>query len=150
MALGQFYHVAMCTKKPYWLYGGLQDNGSWGVPSVGLKGRGPINEDVVSVGGGDGFVCRVDPNDPDVVYSESQGGAINRRNLRTGEKAAIRPATEGGAKGAGAGGKKGKGPDYRWNWNTPMILSNFNSKIFYTAANVVFKSLDRGDDLRAI
>ncbi|HYV36570.1 MAG TPA: hypothetical protein VE988_12735, partial [Gemmataceae bacterium] len=50
MALGQYYHVAMCNKQPYWLYGGLQDNGTWGIPSVGLKGRGPINEDVVSVG----------------------------------------------------------------------------------------------------
>ncbi|HYV38152.1 MAG TPA: PDZ domain-containing protein [Gemmataceae bacterium] len=152
MALGQFYHVAMCNKKPYWLYGGLQDNGSWGVPSVGLKGRGPLNEDVVSIGGGDGFVCRVDPNDPDLVYSESQGGAISRRNLRTGEKAQIRPAPPGGGgggKGMGGGGGAGGG-GYRWNWNTPMLLSHFNSKIFYTAGNYVFKSLDRGDDLKII
>jgi len=86
MALGQFYHVAVSNQKPYWLYGGLQDNGSWGLPSVGLKGHGPLNEDVISIGGGDGFVCRVDPNDPDLVYSESQGGAISRRNLKTGER----------------------------------------------------------------
>ena len=61
-AIGQFYHVAVSNKKPYWIYGGLQDNGTWGVPSVGLHGRGPINEDVVSINGGDGFVCRVDPD----------------------------------------------------------------------------------------
>ena len=151
MAIGQFYHVAMCNKKPYWLYGGLQDNGSWGVPSVGLKGRGPLNEDVVSVGGGDGFVCRVDPNDPDVVYTESQGGAISRRNLRTGEQAGISPGKgKGGGKGGGMGGGGFGGPKYRFNWNTPMILSHFNSKIFYCAAEYVFKSLDRGDDLKKI
>ena len=40
MALGQFYHVAVCNKKPYWVYGGLQDNGSWGGPSMGLRGPG--------------------------------------------------------------------------------------------------------------
>src|SRR5437588_575059 len=73
LALGQFYHVAVCNKKPYWVYGGLQDNGSWGGPSVGLAGHGPINEDWLSIGGGDGFVCRVDPNDSDLVYFESQG-----------------------------------------------------------------------------
>ena len=79
LALGQFYHVAMCSKKPYWLYGGLQDNGSWAAPSVGLKGRGPVIEDELNVGGGDGFVCRVDPADPDLIYFESQDGNISRR-----------------------------------------------------------------------
>src|SRR5262249_39311233 len=73
-AIGQFYHVAVCSKRPYYVYGGLQDNGSWGGPSVGLHGTGPINEDWMPVGGGDGFVCRVDPNDPDLIYSESQNG----------------------------------------------------------------------------
>lgn len=91
LALGQFYHVAMCSKKPYFLYGGLQDNGSWGVPSVGLKGRGPVVEDELSIGGGDGFVCRVDPTDPDLVYFESQDGNISRRNLRTGKKRPFGP-----------------------------------------------------------
>src|SRR5262249_15258213 len=46
-ALGQFYHVALSNQKPYWVYGGLQDNGSWGGPSIGLRGTGPINEDWV-------------------------------------------------------------------------------------------------------
>jgi photosystem II stability/assembly factor-like uncharacterized protein len=148
-SLGQFYHVAVDTKRPYWLYGGLQDNGSWGLPSVGLKGRGPVNEDVVSIGGGDGFVCRVDPNDPDLVYSESQGGAISRRNLRTGERAVIRPVVPGGGKGKGKGGGQAESP-YKFNWNTPFILSHHNSRIFYSAGNFVFKSLDRGDDLKVI
>jgi photosystem II stability/assembly factor-like uncharacterized protein len=94
LSLGQFYHVTVCNKKPYWVYGGLQDNGSWGGPSVGLKGGvGPINEDWLSIGGGDGFVCRVDAVDPDLVYWESQNGAINRRHLKTGEFAPIRPRT---------------------------------------------------------
>ncbi len=79
-ALGQFYHVTISNHKPYWVFGGLQDNGSWGGPAIG-KGQSVINEDWISVGGGDGFVCRVDPNDPDLVYSESQNGSISRRNL---------------------------------------------------------------------
>jgi photosystem II stability/assembly factor-like uncharacterized protein len=140
-AIGQFYHVAVDTKKPYWIYGGLQDNGSWGVPSVGLHGHGPINEDVISVGGGDGFVCRVDPTDPYLVYSESQDGNMSRRNLKTGERGVIKPKQEG---------PKGTPSPYRWNWNTPFILSSHNPKIFYCAGNYVFKSLNRGDDLKII
>ena len=80
-ALGQFYHVAVDNRKPYHVYGGLQDNGSWGGPSRTLRNTGPINEDWFTVSGGDGFVCRVDPDDPDIVYTESQDGVIGRRNL---------------------------------------------------------------------
>jgi photosystem II stability/assembly factor-like uncharacterized protein len=138
MALGQFYHVTVCTKRPYYVFGGLQDNGSWGGPSHGLRGSGPINEDWISVGGGDGFVCRVDPSDPDLVYFESQNGNMSRRNLRTGERASIRPRAPQGS------------PPYRFNWNTPFILSSHNSRIFYCAGNYVFRSLKQGDDLRVI
>ena len=38
MAIGQFYHVAVDNRQPYRVYGGLQDNGSWGGPSNGLDG----------------------------------------------------------------------------------------------------------------
>jgi photosystem II stability/assembly factor-like uncharacterized protein len=162
MALGQFYHVAVDPRPLYKVYGGLQDNGTWGGPSRTRGFQGPINEDWVSVGGGDGFRCAVDPSDPDLVYSESQGGNMSRRNFRTGETAAIRPQAGGGpgatraATGEGTpaaqrtGGRGGAGQRYRFNWNTPFILSNHNSKIFYCAGNYVFRSLDRGNDLRII
>lgn len=135
-AIGQFYHVAISPKKPYWVVGGLQDNGSWAGPAISRSG-GAINEDWISVGGGDGFVCRVDPNDPDLIYYESQNGSMGRRNLRTGERASIRP-------------RRVDGKSYRFNWKTPFILSNHNSKIFYCAGNYVFRSLDRGNNLQAI
>ncbi|MFO0953230.1 MAG: PDZ domain-containing protein [Isosphaeraceae bacterium] len=136
-AIGQFYHVAIEPRRPYRVYGGLQDNGSWGGPSMSRSGEGTVNEDWISVGGGDGFHCAVDQTDPDIVYSMSQYGVLSRRNLRTGEVAPIRPVPE-------------KGKVHRFNWNTPIILSSHNSKIYYTAGEVVFRSLDRGNDLRPI
>ena len=135
-AVGQFYDVTISDHKPYRVFGGLQDNGSWGGPGVSRHG-GAINADWVSVGGGDGFVCRTDREDPDLVYSESQNGAISRRNLRTGEYAFIRPPRE-------------QGLSYRFNWRTPFELSRHNTRIFYTAGNYVWRSLDRGDDLQRI
>src|SRR5262249_13307309 len=151
-------HVAIDTSRDYKVYGGLQDNGSWGGPSRTHNGSGPINEDWVSVGGGDGFKCQVDPNDPDQIYYTSQGGSMGRRNLRTGEVAAIRPRDSGPPQGRGAQGQasgrepnqpeQGQTPDrgpnqpernqprYRFNWNTPFILSHHNSRIFYAAGNV--------------
>jgi photosystem II stability/assembly factor-like uncharacterized protein len=138
MALGQFYHVAVDPRPLYRAYGGLQDNGSWGGPTHVLRGVGPTNEDWIMVGGGDGFVCRVDPNDPDVVYSESQGGSMQRRNLKTGERASIRPLRTPGK------------PPHRFNWNTPFILSTYNPSIFYCAGEYVWRSVKRGEKPRII
>ena len=109
MDMGQFYSVAISLRKPYYLAGGLQDNGSWFGPNRSLSGGGPINEDWQNVGGGDGFVCRVDPNDPDLVYSESQDGSTSWRNLRTGETGSVRPTAPRGGGGFGRGGGAGRG-----------------------------------------
>ncbi len=133
-AVGQFYHVAISPKHPYWVVGGLQDNGSWGGPAISKNG-GTLNEDWLSIGSGDGFVCQVDQQDPDLIYSESQNGTISRRHLKTGERASIRPA------------RTANNAVYRFNWNTPFVLSHQNSKIFYTVGNHVFRSLDRGNNL---
>ena len=140
-AIGQFYHAAIIPGSPYGVVGGLQDNGSWAGPAISRSG-GSINEDWISVGGGDGFVCRVDENDPDLIYYESQNGAIARRHMTTGERAGIRPKREKN--------KKDKNLEFRFNWETPFILSSHNSKIFYSAGNYVFRSYDRGDDLKRI
>jgi photosystem II stability/assembly factor-like uncharacterized protein len=132
-AIAQFYHVALDTRRNYWVYGGLQDNGSWGGPSFRPGFTGPVNEDWIRVGGGDGFTCQVDPNDPDQIYYTAQYGRMGRRNLRTREAASFQP--------------RGR---YRFNWSTPFLLSHHNSKIFYAAGNVVFRSLDRGNNLKPI
>ncbi len=138
MSIGQFYHVCVDSRKPYRVYGGMQDNGSWGGPSMALDGNGPINADWVMVQGGDGFVCRVDPSDPDIIYTESQEGRINRTNLKTGEQVFITP-------------RPGRGqPPYRFNWNTPMIVSSHNPQVFYCAGNYVFRSIKRGAEPKRI
>jgi photosystem II stability/assembly factor-like uncharacterized protein len=138
VALGQFYHVAVDNRRPYSAYGGLQDNGSWGGPAQTLRPSGPGNHDYRNVGGGDGFVCRVDPKDPDLVYGESQDGVMFRRNLKTGASKSIRPKLVPGAS------------RYRFNWNTPFILSHHNSNIFYCGGNYVFRSVEQGDNLKII
>jgi hypothetical protein len=135
MALGQFYHVAVDTRRPYNVYGGLQDNGSWGGPSAMRGSAGPDNSDWHVIGSGDGFVCQVDPNDPDQIYYESQYGRMGRLHLKTGERKSLRLP---------------EGKTHRMNWKTPFILSHHNSRIFYAAGNYVMRSMDRGDDLRVI
>ncbi|MEC7585149.1 MAG: PDZ domain-containing protein [Planctomycetota bacterium] len=140
VALGQFYHVGVSPERNYTVYGGLQDNGSWGGPSR-TSGMGARNEDWIRIGGGDGFRCLVDPDEPLVVYSQSQNGPPGWRNLETGERGSLRSRR---------GGRGGDAERIRFNWETPYVLSAHNSKIVYTAGNRVFKSLNRGANLAPI
>ena len=137
LPIGQFYHVTVDPRSPYRIYGGLQDNGSWGGPSAVAGRSGPAAQDWYPINGGDGFVCLVDPEDPMTVYCEMQYGRPVRVDLRTGRRTSIRPKPE-------------KGKPFRFAWNTPFLLSAHNPRIFYIAGNYVFRSLDRGGDLRRI
>ncbi|MGD8451973.1 MAG: PDZ domain-containing protein [Phycisphaerae bacterium] len=137
MAIGQYYHVTVSPRRDYRVYGGLQDNGTWGGPSRSRSGPGPVNADWTLLGWGDGFVCCVDRDQPDLVYFESQNGWMGRYDYATAERGWIRP--EGG-----------RGNLYRFNWKTPYLLSHHNPRLFYVAANYVFRSLDRGEKLKRI
>ena len=139
VTISQFYHVAVDNRHPYWVYGGLQDNGSWGAPSRTRSGGGPTNEDWVLLSGGDGFVCRVDANDPSLVYFETQDGGVGRINLASGERGFLRPRES-----------QGQAEPYRFNWNTPYILSAANSKIAYVGGNKVFRTNGTNDPSRPI
>ena len=90
VAIGQFYHVGLDTRDDYHVFGGMQDNGSWGGPAHVTNDSGPVNTDWYRVGGGDGFVTLVDPNDSDQIYYESQNGGMGSINLRTGARGFIR------------------------------------------------------------
>src|SRR5438477_2215305 len=89
----QFYAVAVDMRRPYYVYGGLQDNGSWGGPSQTRSNAGITNADWFRTGGGDGFYSQADPNDPYIIYSESQNGSMARIDMRTGRSTSIRPRT---------------------------------------------------------
>jgi photosystem II stability/assembly factor-like uncharacterized protein len=157
------YVVTADMGHPYYVYIGLQDNGSWGGPSM-KRGNAPIvGSDWFRIGGGDGFYTAADPTDFHIIYSESQNGNTNRIDLKTGRQVSIRPRAPGGAgRGGAAGGGGGaggggaqqgppnvinaqQGDAYRFNWNTPYILSPHNPSVVWYGGNRLFKSYDRGD-----
>lgn len=173
-AIGQFYEVSFDFALPYNICGGLQDNQSWCGPS--RRRTGPITNAMWhNLGGGDGFYTAQDPTDPNIVYSESQGGSMGRQDVSTGQRFRINKPdwrTRARAwedsiavleldsiKAATPAVKKriaeiraliavdSTALDLRWNWNTPFILSPHNPAIFYAGANRVVKSVKRGEDL---
>jgi hypothetical protein len=172
MPLGQFYAVSYSMEKPYRVCGGLQDNGSWCGPSRARNRIGITNNDWYNVGGGDGFYSAIDPDDPNIIYSESQGGNASRVNIAQNTRAII---MRGGgrdrtsifedsvivARGdttkaetpqithalaevrARAAADSARG--YRFNWSTPFFLSPHSSSTVYMGGNRLLRSSDRGD-----
>lgn len=131
--LGQFYEIGVDMRKPYYICGGLQDNNTWCGPSASMDIAGIRNADWYTTGGGDGFYAQMDPTDPNIVYAESQDGNVLRRDLRTHESKSIRPQEgEGEAR-------------FRFQWNSPIVISAHNPATIYYGGNFVFKSNNRGD-----
>ena len=103
--VGQFYKVSADMRNPYYVCGGLQDNGSFCGPSAVRGNTGILNSDWYRVGGGDGFYTANDPTDWGIMYSESQDGSTSRLDLHTGQTVSIRPR---GPAPAGRGGRGGQ------------------------------------------
>ncbi|NDF97350.1 MAG: glycosyl hydrolase [Chitinophagia bacterium] len=138
-AVGQFYAVTTDDAKPYNVYGGLQDNGSWWGPSNHKEDIGWIDNGQYAykvINGGDGMQAQVDRRDNNTVYSGWQFGAYARyQKDKPGVSKMIRPQHLLGEK------------PLRFNWQTPILLSRHNQDIFYYGANRLYRSLNKGDSL---
>ncbi len=137
-AVGQFYNITVDMAKPYNVYGGLQDNGTWfGASTTKLNydwydtGHNPYT----MIGGGDGMQVQVDWRDNKTVYSGSQFGFYSRQNLATKERKMVRPSRDLGD------------PAIRYNWQTPILLSRHNQDVFYFGSNKFHRSMSKGDSL---
>ena len=140
-AVGQFYAINIDHEKPYNVYGGLQDNGVW-------KGAHNARNDErwqatghnpwTSIMGGDGMQVQIDNRNSNIIYTGYQFGNYFRLNLETKKRTYIQPKHE-----------LGEAP-YRFNWQTPILLSSHNQDILYLGGNKLHRSLNQGDDWTTI
>ena len=132
LPLAQLYHIAVDNELPYNVYGGMQDNGSWRGPSSVWENGGIRNHHWTEVGFGDGFATLPMPDDASRGYAMSQGGALMRWDLRTGERKGIRPDGPEGVK-------------LRFNWNAGIATDPHDPAAVYYGSQFLHLSRDRGE-----
>lgn len=179
IAAGQYYAIGVDMAQPFNVYGGLQDNGGWSIPSNSRDSAGILEMHAKELNGGDGFHMQVDPTDERIMYTTAHVGSFGRMNVETREKKFITPtpATITNFKdyydpnfdelptNYSINGQERwlwydipsrtingstLPPQFRWNWNSPLVLSQTNPRTLYLGSSHLFKSVDRGDTWRII
>lgn len=134
----QFYDISIDDRNPYYIYGGLQDNGVWGFPSRSITGEPVSGDDVLSVNGGDGFYSAAVPGNPETVFAESQYGYIVRFSYADSTRKRVKPVA---AKNDEA---------LRFNWNTPFFVSAHEPYNLYIGSQFIHRSSDLGESWEVI
>jgi len=140
-SVGQYYTVNVDNEKPYNIYGGLQDNGVWVGPHTNVESENWYqsgNYPFDFIMGGDGMQVEIDNRNSNIVYTGYQFGNYFRLNRETEEQIYIQPKHE-----------LGENP-YRFNWQTPILLSPHNQDILYLGGNKLMRSMNQGADWEAI
>ena len=139
LPITQFYKLAVDDAEPFYnIYGGTQDNSTQGGPSRTVRRNGITNADWEIVLGGDGHQPATEPGNPNIVYAQSQEGYIHRIDRSNGEVVNIRP-------------RSGIDEPYdRFNWDSPILVSQHDPKRVYFASQRVWRSENRGDSWKSI
>ncbi|MBI9071338.1 MAG: glycosyl hydrolase [Melioribacteraceae bacterium] len=136
--IAEIYKIATDNAEPFYnVYIGTQDNNSLTGPSRTISSGGITNNDWTFTISGDGFQSQVDWKDPNIVYAQSQNGGLSRYDKKSGEKLFIKPYEFGDTA-------------YRFDWDSPLLISKHDNKRLYFAGNKLFRTDDQGSTWKEI
>jgi photosystem II stability/assembly factor-like uncharacterized protein len=139
LPVSQFYKVAVDNSEPFYnILGGAQDLGTLFGPARTNNIEGVRNRDWYVPMGADGYGVAFDPNDPHIMYLETQQGNLYRYDRRSEEALDIQPQPAPGDE-----------PE-RWNWDAPLLISPHSPARLYFGSQRLWRSEDRGDSWTAI
>ncbi|MBV6426478.1 MAG: hypothetical protein KIPDCIKN_00990 [Haliscomenobacter sp.] len=146
LAIGQFYRIGADMRDPYYVYGGLQDNGFYATASFTRDARGILNDANWKVHWGDGQYAIADPTDWRTVYTSMENGSIFRYDPLTRELIRITPmpTTISNYPEAVPAAERRNGDPFRYNWSAPLVMSPHDPKTLFMGSNYLFKSTDQG------
>ena len=151
LPVGQFYAIGVDMRDPYYVYGGTQDNGTWGGPHFSKDVRGTLADSWWKLHWGDGMFVQVDPTDWRAVYTEAENGSFRRYNAETRRVESARPSpknivnysdfVEGTPE---VDRETGLPEQFRFNWRSPLVMSPHNPRVLFLSGNHLFKTIDGG------
>jgi hypothetical protein len=151
LAIAQYYRIAVDMRDPYYVYGGLQDNGTFGGPSFARDVRGILSDENWKLHWGDGMYIQVDPTDWRRVYTEAENGSFRRYDAETHASESSRPSPANILNYRDVLGDSASGMDmFRFNWTSPLVMSPHDPSTLYLAGNHLFRTTDRGHTWRII
>ena len=144
LPIAQFYRIGVDHRDPYYIYGGLQDNGFYATASFSRDIRGILNDSNWKVHWGDGQYTATDPDDWRNVYTSAENGSLNKYDPVTHRINRISPNMKNITNLSDYYTEEDFKPHspIRYNWSAPFHLTP--SKTLYYAGNHIFKSTDSG------
>jgi photosystem II stability/assembly factor-like uncharacterized protein len=144
LPIGQMYHVATDNRIPYFVYGQMQDDGSFRGPSQSPGGPGISPAQWTSTAGCETGWTTPDPVDPNIVWGGCYAGVVERFDAKTGMSRTVSVWPER-TMGANAGEIK-----LRMNWTFPIAICPHDHNTVYVGSQYVHATSDGGEHWKTI
>ncbi len=152
LPIAQYYRINFDYRDPFYVYGGLQDNGSYATASFSRDARGILNDSNWKMHWGDGQDSGSNPNDWTDMYSSMENGSYFKYNPKTREIKRISPNvfTTSNYHDYIDKNIKDKKSEVRFNWSAPLVMSPHNYDHIYVGGNHLYQSTNNGKDWKII
>ena len=143
MPTTQFYTITYDMATPFNVYGAVQDEGTMtgNVMNTFGQPRDTTIRNWTYAPGGEGTQIRVDPEEPEIIYSSSYYGRLMKSDLRKPDSIQTEHIHQFDV---------GRIDSLRGQWLAATILSQFNRGILYHGLQHVYKSEDAAESWRRI